>query len=145
MSNSSGTATTKKALSKGLQTEQRKRRQHKDDKHCSTHKASFATAQKRIKRDFHVTNKMDKDVYTSIGRCMDDVMSAVIDKWNQYTEVNEDAEANKTLTGPIAISAMMSLLTNDGSHGFYHDDALEYINEKMDAYYGVGQTTETTK
>jgi hypothetical protein len=95
------------------------------------HKASYATAQKRIKKGLGIANTVEGDAYVSMGRCLDDCAAAIVDRWVEFAPVNGvEGKSNKTLSGVLALSGTMSLVPDE-----QHDAVENFINDSLNAFY----------
>lgn len=134
-------------LSNALRTEtrQRKRRvdedqqQSKSERPPIVYKASFATAQKKIKKELGVPNTVDGDAYVSIGRCLDEVTEVVVDRWinflpSAHRGEETGASQKKTLSATVALNALMCMIPTEK-----HDEVFAFINDSLNAYHGIDQ------
>jgi hypothetical protein len=130
----SGTA----ILGEALKTASKGRRVRKSDdgsgkrqRPATVHKASFATAQKKIKKGLAIKNTVDGDAYVALGRCLDEVADVVLDRWIKFAPADK---ATKTLDGALALSGLMSLLPIGTPE---HAEVNAFVNDSLDAFHGV--------
>ena len=97
--------------------------------------ASHAVAQKRIKRNLKIVNKVDADAYSAIGRCLDEVAQTVVTRFIQMAgpkNTGPGSPAYPTLTHQTALSAIFSLVPIEE-----HARVVDFVNDALDAYHGV--------
>ena len=98
------------------------------------HKASYATAQKRIKKGLGIANTVEGDAYVSMGRCLDDCADAIVQRWVDFAPGGGDGEgkSHKTLSGALAQSGVMSFIPEE-----QHDSVAKFIDDSLNAFYAV--------
>jgi len=88
-------------------------------------KPSHNSAQRKLKKVLGIRNKIDEEAYVSMGRCMDEVASVVMQRWIAMCDTQ-----GQILKNPLALSGIMSMVPADR-----HAEINARINDPLDAYY----------
>lgn len=123
------------ALERALKTSVRGRKPGEAGKNRKrVHKASFASAQRKIKKDLKIDHTIEGDALVSAGRCLDEASNSVVGRWVQFgsSARADKGDKGRRLTGPIALSGLLSLVPVD-----QRGSVTIYVNEALDAFYDV--------
>lgn len=98
---------TPDVLAKALRAEFKPRR----GRNSAVHKAKFLQAQRRIRKDLGIHNRVDATTYIALGRVLDGVAKRVIERTGKYLNHNTKYGAKdgiRKLTERIAITSIRS-------------------------------------
>jgi hypothetical protein len=125
----------KDVLSKALKTEF-KARKREGGGAPSIHKAKFLQAQRRIRKDLGIKNRVDGETYIALGRVVDAAAGRMIERMGEYLNSNgrygKDGTGQRMLTERVAIIALRSFFGSgrngvwDQLHKSMHEALVDY-------------------